>query len=1268
MLVRVLICFALFAVCGPKLCAQPAAVEPATLRGESPQTRKRLAEAELKVLNGKAADAVEELQRLLDEAGDDLISVDGRHHRPARWIAHQILAKLPADVLKTYRDRIDEAARKLLEAGRRDRDPKPLWQLLDRYFVSRAAEEGSLLLGDLLFERGDFRTAELLWKRLLPDPDADINYPGPKTEPVVLRARIILAAIFEGETARARDELAAFKKKYAGSQGSFAGKTGPYAETLQFFLDSPPSGAGSPPERNWPTLGGDPGRSGRIPGPIPIRRAPRPSWIEFIPQDLKAANSSHRPPFGHPVIFNGWVYVTDGHRVLAFELTTGQLRTVHGAVPEFHVPKFVSRAPDPPVCPSLSAANGRLYARLGYPIVRPGNKSDDSAIVCFAPLAKPGKESPPLREQWRINPPAVDGKPGSAWEGAPLLANGRMWAAFARFEGGRIVHGIACYDPADCDSAPLRPAWVAEVSDSPVLTNADVQARARQELITLAGRNVVFCSNTGAVVALDAVTGRRAWAMQYPRSSRRLVDANRSPDPSAAVAAGGRVFLAPADAEHVFALDAETGAELWESGRVEGGQILGVARNRVILNSTGPVRGIRGLSAITGSYRAPEGWIQANGLLGYGQGMVSDDLVLWPSRDGLWFLDPATGRILCDSLKTMTVGPHLFGNLAFADGWLVVVTPTQVWAYHTDAPPYVRPPDLPRERFQTLIDRAERDLANGRIEAAREALVKMAIGGQPKPYRAWAAARLLSFEPRFLVMPEWLSAELSDQWLLTADGEFATLGQLVDRRAGRPPPTRSSPGPPYLPADRKPLDAPSLDGDATIVATIRLPPGSIPLRPITGSLTSKHAFFETPGELLAIALDGEKQTRFERGSFTHAADLAEGFVAAGPQIVAVFGKDREPRWTFHVPETDPLPRPSSRSIHHIGEPQPPAELSSFSLAGNWLFARLGERHLIALDLKAGVVAWVLGTHGHTRYESFSFPTAPCFTPLQFVSERLLVAQLTDGRRWSVQTSTGRVWNDDGSTFPDGVPAGFGTKSAAVPWVARPIDVDAGIAFSDGPGLVRFEGHSSKRTYEVTGETSLTGEPPQLRRWGEFVGVAVRRNYGVELDRMDSSLARSAWTGGSVFLDAGHIDLAAADADSQRIYVPAGAKLLAFDLDDGRSVWEAKLPPAAKWIVHAGRKVIIAHPAEAIPDEPFDETWHRLRGSFLRNPQPWRLPWLTFALYDSWIDRTLPVLVFDPETGKRLKTLRVPAFGPIVATWFDGDTTVVATGDRICWLK
>ena len=145
-------------------------------------------------------------------------------------------------------------------------------------------------------------------------------------------------------------------------------------------------------------------------------------------------------------------------------------------------------------------------------------------------------------------------------------------------------------------------------------------------------------------------------------------------------------------------------------------------------------------------------------------------------------------------------------------------------------------------------------------------------------------------------------------------------------------------------------------------------------------------------------------------------------------------------------------------------------------------------------------------------------------------------------------------------------------------------------------------------------------------------------------------------------------MTAADADPQRVFIVAGNKLLAIELDEGKAAWEVDLPRAAQWIVRAGRKVVIAYPAEAIPDEPIDAAWNRVCDSFFKCPQPWRLPCLAAALYDCWTDRSVPVLLFDSETGKLVKRLSLPARGPCVLARFEGDHPVVATGDRVCWLK
>ena len=126
--------------------------------------------------------------------------------------------------LKSYQDRIDDPARKLLAAAKRTNDTAPLWDLLDRYFVSRPADEGLLLLGDLLFERGEYRAAERMWQRLLPDGGADLVYPGSRLDPAVVRARIVLAIIYQNDLERAARDLIAFRKRHPARAAHSPGK------------------------------------------------------------------------------------------------------------------------------------------------------------------------------------------------------------------------------------------------------------------------------------------------------------------------------------------------------------------------------------------------------------------------------------------------------------------------------------------------------------------------------------------------------------------------------------------------------------------------------------------------------------------------------------------------------------------------------------------------------------------------------------------------------------------------------------------------------------------------------------------------------------------------------------------------------------------------------------------------------------------------------------------------------------------------------------
>ena len=114
-------------------------------------------------------------------------------------------------------------------AGRHDRDQVPD----GRAQGLAELQEALLLLGDLLFERGEFRAAEQTWRRLLPDGGADVAYPASRQDQAPVRARVILAAIYQRELDRAVRELAVFRKRHPDSAGAYAGKNGPFAETRE---------------------------------------------------------------------------------------------------------------------------------------------------------------------------------------------------------------------------------------------------------------------------------------------------------------------------------------------------------------------------------------------------------------------------------------------------------------------------------------------------------------------------------------------------------------------------------------------------------------------------------------------------------------------------------------------------------------------------------------------------------------------------------------------------------------------------------------------------------------------------------------------------------------------------------------------------------------------------------------------------------------------------------------------------------------------------
>src|ERR1051325_250055 len=211
---------------------------------------------------------VEDYHRAMIESGDALVTLSETpprfgvawHSGQVRRLCHERLTKLPRPVLEQYRQRVDAEAKALLAQGRQTRSAVPLRRLLDDLFCSSVGDEALDLLGDLAFERGDFEEARHWW-HLLARTDDGLRFPGPKVDLPRVRAKLILAQMFQGRHDEARADLARFRRLHAGAQGALAGQNGAYAPILEKTLATLVDKRIRNNDEPWTTFGGAPTRN-----------------------------------------------------------------------------------------------------------------------------------------------------------------------------------------------------------------------------------------------------------------------------------------------------------------------------------------------------------------------------------------------------------------------------------------------------------------------------------------------------------------------------------------------------------------------------------------------------------------------------------------------------------------------------------------------------------------------------------------------------------------------------------------------------------------------------------------------------------------------------------------------------------------------------------------------------------------------------------------------------------------------------------------------
>ena len=93
---------------------------------------------------------------------------------------------------------------------------------------------------------------------------------------------------------------------------------------------------------------------------------------------------------------------------------------------------------------------------------RPG-ATRPSILVCLRWQPEQPTPEERLRPRWTLPAAKPDTETAAAWEGTPVVRDGRLFAALTRIDGARAVTAIVCYPTADPSAGPI---WQKDVYES----------------------------------------------------------------------------------------------------------------------------------------------------------------------------------------------------------------------------------------------------------------------------------------------------------------------------------------------------------------------------------------------------------------------------------------------------------------------------------------------------------------------------------------------------------------------------------------------------------------------------------------------------------------------------------------------------------------------------------------------------------------------------------------------------------------------------------
>lgn len=727
----------------------PITLSPARVREVGSDTKAQLQRVTTLLDSQQWEEAVTAIRRIMEERGEQMNRVSDQADEdfvrflPLADYCHWRMSSLsgPAiEALRDYRRRVDPLVRPWYETAMQDRDSGLLERIADRYFLSSYGDDALYALGEIALQRGDHTGARWHWERLAPslrcpdswplpgaqgghplwlalqhanwdeqgaqikaalrDPPVSSAWPAYPDTDVSLadaRARLTLVSILEGSPRRAQIELELLRRLHPGVTGRLGGRTVDYAEALAHTLEQSLRWPDLRGPDNWSTFAMHPTRNGKASRAATV--ASEPAWTldlrdiveeprvdsrENAGQNRRVPDNRFRqfqtgPPSIHPVVVGELLLINDSRSVHSVNIHTGQAeeiyprgvespRTESPKTPRWGSPHF-----------TMTAQNHRLFARLGSPVTTyllHERKSTERGYLLGWDLTT---------KKLLLNQIVPE---GSHWamDGTPVADDVNLYVAMRYTDIAPQAH-VACYG-----MRSQRLHWRKKICSANTITGG-LAEEVTHNLLTLDRGTIFFNTNLGAIASLSADKGSIRWITRYPRSRAKNRVAPEgmglaSRDLAPCILHRGMLVVAPADSDHVFALDAASGQKLWQTtlsdGDLDAVQLLGIAGEHLIASG----RRLWWLDVTTGQlsrdvaenpYRGPQ-QIQPTGL---GRGVVAGDCVYWPARDAsvkVHVIDHRSGLPVQEPISLASAdGSQL--NLIAAKGYLFLTTYSKIHAF-----------------------------------------------------------------------------------------------------------------------------------------------------------------------------------------------------------------------------------------------------------------------------------------------------------------------------------------------------------------------------------------------------------------------------------------------------------------------------------------------------------------------------------------------------------------------------------------------------------